>query len=72
MDDANFANISATLCAIEATVCALVAAHPNPRRLGKFFDSAAAALLDSPTFSDQPARRYLQQSLSRLGAEIHR
>ena len=63
-------NISAHLCAVEAAVCALIAASPDRSKLAKFLDSSVSGMLASPAFSKQPERRYFQQCLDRLRAGL--
>jgi len=57
---------SAHVTAIEVAICALVAAHPDPKKLARYLDAAAASALRSQPLSTQPARRHFQQCLNRL------
>lgn len=59
-------NISAHLCAIECAVAALIAVQKEQVLLGKYLDSAATAMLNSPYLSSQPERIYFQRCLDRL------
>ena len=61
-------NYKAHLCAIEAAVCALMASHPEPARLSKFFDATVSGMLSRPELSRHPGRRYFQLCLDRFRA----